>query len=454
MNNQLFILDNFEQAWYWMERRGRSMYDIDPNVAQVIRKIKSLPAEKTKLILAARGQKGRISEISNEFKNRKSILREEKNKEIRKFLSTIESKFENQIKTDEWTWGLSSGIQIGEPGKEKRTYKLPDNDPLRLFISRQLEWNLKSTLAIAEKDRNSIIKEIQVSLECSIPTLIIRTDLSSFYENIDHEILINKLERSVNLSAMSLFLVKVLLKEFDAISGTPGLGVPRGVAISAKLAELYLSDMDETLKNLTGVYYYARFVDDIIILSSAHSPKFGSNVQQACKSLRSYTATNGVIINQEKTLVQNTRSGKYEFEFLGYCIKREPQKPLALLMSHKRYERYLKRTDLAFERYWVDPARPGSDFVLLSRIRFLTANLRLLGSKGNVIAGIYNSNKLLSDLSQLVSLDANLSQHVTRISNTRLRNQLKSLSFIDGFNLKRMVKMSQKTIENVGNAWR
>lgn len=46
-------------------------------------------------------------------------------------------------------------------------------------------------------------------------------------------------------------------------------GLPRGLGISAVLSELRMKYFDLSLRRVEGVYYYARFVDDIIVFCSS-----------------------------------------------------------------------------------------------------------------------------------------------------------------------------------------
>lgn len=42
-------------------------------------------------------------------------------------------------------------------------------------------------------------------------------------------------------------------------------GLPRGLSISSVMSELYMKYFDLRIRRLEGVYYYARFVDDIVV---------------------------------------------------------------------------------------------------------------------------------------------------------------------------------------------
>ena len=58
---------------------------------------------------------------------------------------------------------------------------------------------------------------------------------------------------------------QLLEKIFNKVQQPNGL--PRGLNISATLAELYMKDFDHNIVTTDGVFYYSRFVDDIIIFS-------------------------------------------------------------------------------------------------------------------------------------------------------------------------------------------
>ena len=55
-----------------------------------------------------------------------------------------------------------------------------------------------------------------------------------------------------------------------------GSGVPRGFGVSAYLSELYMREIDNEIKALPDVIYYARYVDDIVII---FSPKTKKNIR-------------------------------------------------------------------------------------------------------------------------------------------------------------------------------
>jgi hypothetical protein len=104
---------------------------------------------------------------------------------------------------------------------------------------------------------------------------ILTTDLTSFYDTIQHSILKKKIEDQYCLDSN---ISKVLFKCLDAFSGTnemktPGVGIPQGPQPSEFLAELMLYDIDERIINYSneqiGFLGYARYVDDIEVYADS-----------------------------------------------------------------------------------------------------------------------------------------------------------------------------------------
>ncbi|MBR2255024.1 MAG: RNA-directed DNA polymerase, partial [Candidatus Methanomethylophilaceae archaeon] len=84
-------------------------------------------------------------------------------------------------------------------------------------------------------------------------------DVRHFYASIDKDILKAKL-RGVIKDYRFLELVDQLIDDY------PLPGLPLGSRFSSMLANLYLSEMDHMLCERHHVHYYARFMDDIVIL--------------------------------------------------------------------------------------------------------------------------------------------------------------------------------------------
>jgi RNA-directed DNA polymerase len=102
-------------------------------------------------------------------------------------------------------------------------------------------------------------------------TRVVDVDLSGYFDNIGHHLLLEQVGRRVQ-DAEIMHLLKLILKA----NGTKG--VPKGGVISPLLSNLYLDGVDEMMKRAREVtrrrgYYnldYIRSADDMVILVHGH----------------------------------------------------------------------------------------------------------------------------------------------------------------------------------------
>ena len=190
-------------------------------------------------------------------------------------------------------------------------------------------------------------------------TRVIDVDLRSYFDNVQHALLLKKVGRRVQDAAV-MHLLKMILK------ATGKKGVPQGGVVSPLLSNVYLTEVDRMLeKAITttrrGKYthvQYARFADDLVILIDSH-PRQNWLVKAVEKRLREEVAKLGVEINEEKSRMVDLTKGE-SFCFLGFEYRR-------ILSRNKVWRpqyvpRLKKRTALlaklreTFRRYVSQPA--------------------------------------------------------------------------------------------------
>ncbi len=186
------------------------------------------------------------------------------------------------------------------------------------------------------------------------------------------------------------------------------LGIPRGIGISAYLSELYLREFDEAIRNLPRVFYYARYVDDIIIFLSTDDADKEEKLRELIADI--LERTSGLELNLNKTsayIIANPNTDlniPKEIEYLGYkfLVKK---KEIQISLSEKKVSNYKKKIDKLIYIYTKSCKNKKEKKLLVNGIRFLTTNTRLLNNKSNVLIGVYYSNALLTDLSIWDMLD-------------------------------------------------
>lgn len=177
-------------------------------------------------------------------------------------------------------------------------------------------------------------------------TRIIDLDLSSYFDNVQHSLLLEKVARRVHDDAV-MHLLKMILK------ATGKKGVPQGGVISPLLSNLYLNEVDRMLEKAVETtrrgkstnVQYARFADDMVILVDAER-RSDWLVKAVNKRLREEFAKLRVEINEDKSRMVDLKKGE-SFTFLGFEY-------LRILSLQRKWRPYyapkLKKRTALFEK--------------------------------------------------------------------------------------------------------
>ena len=150
---------------------------------------------------------------------------------------------------------------------------------------------------------------------------VVDVDLASYFNNIRHDILLNKVAARVNDDKV-MRLLNLILK------ANGRRGVPQGGPASPLLSNIYLNEVDKMLekaKEVTrrGKYTYieyARFADDLVILVDGFR-KWEWLLRAVQKRLSEELSKLDVHMNTEKTRVVDLSRGE-TFSFLGFDFRR------------------------------------------------------------------------------------------------------------------------------------
>jgi RNA-directed DNA polymerase len=189
-------------------------------------------------------------------------------------------------------------------------------------------------------------------------TRIIDMDLSAYFDNVQHYLLLEKVARRVQDDEV-MQLLKMMLK------ATGKKGVPQGGVISPLLSNVYLTEVDRMLeKAITttqrGQYthvQYTRFADDLVILVDSHL-RHDWLVTAVERRLREELAKLRVEINEEKSRMVDLSKGE-KFSFLGFEFRRilsrnQKWRPYYAPKLKKRTALFAKLREI-FRRYVSQP---------------------------------------------------------------------------------------------------
>lgn len=163
---------------------------------------------------------------------------------------------------------------------------------------------------------NEYVRKIKHYLEHSPHTDLCyyKSDIKAFYDEIDHKILISKLESRIQDKRVINIIYQALrnptvprsYKRAAKYKYYSQIGVPQGLAISNILANIYMADYDNKISSKCT---YFRYVDDILIFNHGH-PK--NCVKDYSESLLKEI---GLKLNKSKSFCKEKSS---TFEYLGY----------------------------------------------------------------------------------------------------------------------------------------
>lgn len=328
-----------------------------------------------------------------------------------------------------------------------------DAKPETFFVIKQIQRNIHRIYGVKQANRHDLVCQVRDMLSTEFPFELVRTDISSFYESIDRKQLVEKLDRDQLLSPTSKKFIKQVLDSYGKISGTT-TGVPRGVGISAYLAELYLRPVDKAIKATPGSVLYCRFVDDILAVFAR--PPAGISLGSYKDRIIAIFADNALTHNAAKTFeIALADASSKSFEYLGYSFSLNGRR-VDIGPSTAKVEKYRSRMNAAFDAYWQERTlRPRIAYrELVGRIKFLTGNTRLSNSKSRAVTGIYFNNSIATDLSRFEDLDQELKVLISNLKSSSLQKKLKKLKFTAGFMQRRYHNFSTKELQMIARPWK
>ncbi len=355
--------------------------------------------------------------------------------------------------------------------KNKTIYSI-DNSPESFFVMKQLQYNFQKLYGIKQANRFEIVNQVKCILNDKFPKYIVRTDIREFYESIPTFKIIGHLNSDNLLSPKSKKIIKQILKEYETISGlAKGIGIPRGIGISAYLAEYYMRRIDSKLSRLIDTTYYARYVDDIIIIFTPKNSYQIHNYKDNIKGIIEKehflklhprkTEEINLIYQEDEIMINGTKqSTPHYLNYLGYSYKLINKKKkqnipnIEIFLTPNKILRYKDKIKESFIDYEKYKDKNKGYRHLKNRIKFLTGNMRLLNNKNNVLVGIYYSNMLLTNSNSLVVLDKYLHWYIRRkVKTNSHKSKLLNYSFKTGFDEKIFYHFNNNQFKQITRVW-
>lgn len=323
------------------------------------------------------------------------------------------------------------------------------------LILRKLYKNIKRIYGIGQSNRNLIVKQMVSLLIDGSHKWIIRLDIRNFYESIERSLLMERFQEDGRLNYQSISLLKNLFAN-PSISEKKGL--PRGLSISSVMSELYMKYFDLEIRRMEGVFYYARFVDDIIIFCSSKISQ--ENIWIKIPKLLSNI---GLQLNESKSYKWDNQQKILNLTYLGYTFFPKEKNIIEITIADKKVNIIKTRITKSFVRF----AKDGDFDKLKNRIKFLTGNFTIYNPSTllPIRIGIYFNYNMITSKTSLYELDKYYQRLLhcrTGRLGTRLRIQmtviqqkeLSKYSFVFGFERHVRNYFTSAMIADITNCWR
>jgi len=103
----------------------------------------------------------------------------------------------------------------------------------------------------------------KVSKNNTVRCYVLKADIKSYFEAVNHNILINILKKKVDDKRL-IWLIRRILSNHQGKESNKGM--PLGNLTSQFFANVYLNELDQFIKQKLRIKYYIRYVDDFVIL--------------------------------------------------------------------------------------------------------------------------------------------------------------------------------------------
>jgi len=155
---------------------------------------------------------------------------------------------------------------------------------------------------------------------------VVDVDLKSYFDTIDHELLMELVGRRVG-DVRVLRLIRAWLKAGvleDGKVSHPDRGSPQGGVVSPLLSNIVLHEVDRQWcrgdGTMSNSVVLVRYADDMVLLARTEV-----EAKQAWERLQSQFAALRLVVNQEKSRLTTAEEG---FAFLGFEFRKPPRRLL------------------------------------------------------------------------------------------------------------------------------
>ncbi len=344
------------------------------------------------------------------------------------------------------------------------------------LVLRLISRSLVRLTGSKQNNRKIIVNRLKVMLQEGVSFKVFKYDISSFYESVNVSELLTDLGKDRGFSNSHYTLLESFFAQLASLNIN---GLPRGMAISAVMAEYAMRRFDDKASERETLFFYERFVDDIIVITN---PKeMSTDLGKLFRNNLPY----GLSLNTKKTkkyefvekaLPDNIDEEIHnDFDFLGYSFtvtKRQNRKknlPTDRRVTVDISKSKTKKIKTKLVKSCLAYCDDGDFDAFHDRVKLLSGNYSIYdrGRRVNRKAGIYYNYSLVDGAKSISLKELDLFLKTMVLSSqgkvfSRLNPKLSSaqkrlllkLSFVDGFQKKIFNNFPSKRLVTLMECWK
>ncbi|MDR1916187.1 MAG: hypothetical protein LBQ58_06400 [Synergistaceae bacterium] len=304
-------------------------------------------------------------------------IRDKKNAKVQTAISELSRQIKSDLENGQWKWDFQKSIGLLDTG-EKKYYKLAKTSET-FFAASSVAIDLKKAFDIQLKTRNQIMRDIFALITTDAVkanpsgTILVRTDIKTFSENIDYEVFLQIMRKNQRLSAETKILLEHYAEQFYEYSGR-NHGIPRGCVVTTAVQDVLSQQVEDAIKaKIDGVLLCEHYGDDYFILLKGDC--FSSS-QEAFNQVGDIFSSYHLPFNKPKTKHQRF-SSSLEFEFLGYKVQVKGDEILVDLREDY-FQGVIYKLVSTFRRYRKYKANPISAVIMENELKIIMGNVTVM----------------------------------------------------------------------------
>lgn len=343
------------------------------------------------------------------------------------------------------------------------------NDLASDLVLRKAAQNIRRITASKQGSRIEIIRRLKLLCEEGMPFTVAKMDIKGFYPSVDQDVLSSQLNKRLMTAPSTRSVISSLIEQCKRNSVG---GLPPGLAISAELSEFYMQNFDRQMREVLEAHYFARYVDDIIIvLPELDNPKgLRDRVETALpKGLKLNSSKSKIFVFSNAKI--NSPAVEHSFDHLGFKFsvfqtnkKRPCFRRVELDIATSKIKKNKTRIVKSLLQYLSD----GNFQDLRDRVRILTCGYQFFDERQQQTrnAGLQHTYSLIeSDAPALRELDRFFDGIVLRRSGpiggrlalalcNRERKELLKYSFVAGFANRVHFRFNANRLAHLMECWK